>query len=126
MAVARLVAEGYDRRIARYARLRQRLLEGLVSLGLAPVPIPTGKASNLHVLVHQPAGLSYAQLHDAMLARGIVIYSDPATIQRGHVSFATMGAIDEAEIDCFLRALGEVLRERAPHDPRGDVLALSR
>jgi 2-aminoethylphosphonate aminotransferase len=125
VAVSRLVAEGYDRRVARYARLRRRLLEGLVRLGLSLVPVPEDKASNLHVLVHQPAGLSYAELHDALLVRGIVIYSDRATIERGHLFFATMGAIDESEIDYFLRALGEVLGERVPQERGGKRWARS-
>lgn len=126
VGVARLLAEGYEQRVARYAFLRTRLLDGVVRLGLSPVPIPAGRESNLHVLVHQPPGPSYAELHDAMLARGIVIYSDQATIDRGHVFFATMGAIDEAEVDYFLFALGEVLHELAPHDEHVNVSALPR
>jgi len=114
LAVRRLVAEGYDARVARYARLRRRLLDGLLAVGLSPVPIPPDKASNLHVLIHQPAGLTYAQLHDELLDRGFLIYSDRATIERGHLILATMGAIDESEVDLFLAALACVLRERLP------------
>jgi aspartate aminotransferase-like enzyme len=126
VAVARLIAEGYDQRVARYARLRARLFEGLVDLQLSPVLIPADKVSNLHVLMHQPPDLSYAALHDAMLSRGIVIYSDRATIERGHVFFATMGAIDEAEVDYFLRILREVLHAYAPDSRPADVRARSR
>ncbi|HXA16691.1 MAG TPA: aminotransferase class V-fold PLP-dependent enzyme [Thermoanaerobaculia bacterium] len=111
LAVRRLVEEGYEHRVARYAGLRLRLLEGLAGLGFVPVPIPSSKESNLHVLVHQPPGISYAELHDGLMERGITIYCDAATIERGHLFFATMGAIDQTDVDHFLQALRDVLEE---------------
>jgi 2-aminoethylphosphonate-pyruvate transaminase len=108
-AVIRLVEEGYDQRVERYRRLRERLLDGVIRLGLSPVPIPSDKVSNVHILVRQPPQLSYAELHDALRTRVIVIYSDAATIERGLVYFATMGAIEEADVDDFLVALHDVL-----------------
>jgi 2-aminoethylphosphonate-pyruvate transaminase len=118
LAVARLIAEGYDHRVERYARLRRRLLEGLIELGLQPVPLPADKVSNLQVLVRQPPGLTYAELHRALLARGIFVYSDRAAIERRQLCFAPMGAIDETEVDYFLGALAESLSERATQGRR--------
>jgi 2-aminoethylphosphonate-pyruvate transaminase len=126
VAVRRLVEEGYDHRVARYQRMRRRLLTGLVALGLSVVPVPAERASNINVLIEQPPGLSYAQLHDALLARGFVIYSDPATVGRGHVFFATMGAIDEREVDRFLAALGEVLQKQVPAPSATNAIGAER
>jgi len=113
VAVRRLVAEGYGQRVARYSRLRARLVDGLVERGIRLVAIPPDRVSNLYVLVEQPGGLSYAELHDGLLQHGITIYTDVPTQRRGHLALATMGAIGNDEIDRFLEALSSVLDARS-------------
>jgi 2-aminoethylphosphonate-pyruvate transaminase len=120
-AVDRLRDEGYDQRVARYRRLRARLVEGLVARGLTVVPIPADRVSNLYVLLEQPGSISYAELHDALLDQGVTIYTDVSTVARGRLTLATMGAIDEADIDHFLELFSAVLDEPEPNRKAAQV-----
>lgn len=123
VALQRLIAETYDGRVCRYRALRERLVCALTALGLRLVPLPAGRQSNILTLLYLPQGVAYQALHDKMLERGITIYSDQGTIERGMFFLATMGALTAEDVDYFVdhfaSALAELGYERpwdvAPH-----------
>jgi 2-aminoethylphosphonate-pyruvate transaminase len=111
VALQRLMAEGYEGRVRRYRQLKERLALGLESLGLRRVPISPARQANVHTLLYLPPGTSYQALHDKMRERGITIYSDRDTIEKGMFFIATMGAITSEDVDYFLDHLAAALGE---------------
>jgi 2-aminoethylphosphonate-pyruvate transaminase len=108
-ALDRLEAEGCDGRARRYRRLRDRLGEGVGRLGFELVPIPEEQRANILTLLRLPPGVSYRALHDRMLEAGVTIYTDQGTLGQGMIFFATMGALDESDVDYFLQHLDHAL-----------------
>lgn len=110
IALDRLASEGCTGRGWRYRRLRDRLGEGIARLGFEPVPVLSGSRANILTLAYLPPRLSYATLHDRLKETGITIYTDQGTLAQGMIFFATMGAIDEGDVDYFLDNIEGALR----------------
>jgi 2-aminoethylphosphonate-pyruvate transaminase len=108
-ALAELLEEGVDARIARYGRAARLLRDGFARLGLECV-LPQVRRSNTITALRMPAGRTYATLHDGLRARGFVVYEGQGTLASELFRVANMGAIPTAEFERFLIALGEVLR----------------
>ena len=107
-ALAELLAETVPGRIARYARAAALLREGFARLGLECV-LPPALRSNTITSLRFPAGRAYAELHDALRARGFVIYEGQGWFAREAFRVANMGALGREDFERFLGALGEVL-----------------
>lgn len=99
---------GWRERHARYARLAGWVEEGLAALGVRPL-LPDGARSVVLRAYHLPEGFGYATLHDAMKARGFVLYAGQGALADDVFRVSTMGAIQEADVERFLAAMGEVL-----------------
>jgi 2-aminoethylphosphonate-pyruvate transaminase len=65
--------------------------------------------SNTITSLRLPPGVTYAQLHDGLKARGFVIYEGQGWFAREAFRVANMGALGRADFERFVGALGEVL-----------------
>jgi 2-aminoethylphosphonate-pyruvate transaminase len=107
-ALAELLEEGVAAREARYASAARLLRDGFTRLGLACV-LPAAYRSNTITSLRMPDGHTYASLHDALKARGFVVYEGQGKLARELFRVANMGAVARADFERFLGALGEVL-----------------
>jgi 2-aminoethylphosphonate-pyruvate transaminase len=107
-ALAELLEEGVDTRIARYGVAAALLRYGFARLGLECVLPPELRSSTITSL-RFPPGLDYPTLHDALRARGFVIYEGQGPLARDLFRVANMGHLAAADFTRFLAALGEVL-----------------
>ena len=111
-ALAELLEETVDGRIARHAAAAGLLRTGFARLGLECV-LPQAVRSNTITSLRFPAGRTYATLHDALKARGFVIYEGQGWFAKEAFRVANMGALARADFERFLGALGEVLEAPA-------------
>ena len=72
--------------------------------------LPPELRSNTITALRFPAGRTYAALHDALKARGFVVYEGQGRLAREVFRVANMGHLEPADFERFLVALGEVLR----------------
>jgi 2-aminoethylphosphonate-pyruvate transaminase len=107
-ALAELLEETVAGRIARYAAAAALLRAGFAQLGLECV-LPPGLRSNTITSLRFPPGRGYAELHDALKARGYVIYEGQGWFAQEAFRVANMGALRRADLEGFLLAFGEVL-----------------
>jgi 2-aminoethylphosphonate-pyruvate transaminase len=108
-ALAELLEEGVGARIARYARAAAQLRAGFERLGLTCM-LPPALRSNSITALRFPAGRTYKELHDALKARGFVVYEGQGRLAREVFRVANMGHLGSDDFDAFLSALGEILR----------------
>ena len=108
-ALAELLEEGVGARIARYARAAAQLRAGFERLGLGCI-LPPALRSNSITALRFPAGRTYKELHDALKARGFVVYEGQGRLAREVFRVANMGHLRSDDFDAFLSALGEILR----------------
>lgn len=120
-ALDELLAEGLDRRVARYEALARRLRRGLRRLGLRPF-IPVGLMSPLLTTVELPVGFSADEFHDRVKSEGYIVYAGKGILRDRVFQVANIGALRCRHVDAFLGALGrivEVSRERPGRDLGG-------
>jgi len=108
-ALAELLEETVDARIARYASAATFLRVGFTRLGLECV-LPSALRSNTITSLRFPAGRTYRDLHDALKTRGFVIYEGQGAFAREAFRVANMGALARGDFTRFLAALDEVLQ----------------
>ncbi len=82
---------------------------GLAALGIAAA-IPAGESSVVLRAYHLPAGVSYAQLHDALKADGFVIYAGQGNLSKSLFRISTMGNLTSADIDRLLQCFARLLK----------------
>jgi 2-aminoethylphosphonate-pyruvate transaminase len=108
-ALAELLEEGVDARIARYAAAATLLRAGFTRLGLQGL-LPAERRSNTITALHIPPGHTYATLHDGLKLRGFVIYEGQGRLREEVFRIANMGHLGRPDFERCLVALGEVLR----------------
>jgi 2-aminoethylphosphonate-pyruvate transaminase len=92
---------GWAARHGRYAALAERVRLGLAELGIAAV-LPPEESSVVLRSYRLPAGTSYPALHDALKARGFVIYAGQGNLAERLFRISTMGEVSAADIDRLL------------------------
>jgi 2-aminoethylphosphonate-pyruvate transaminase len=107
-ALAELLEEGVEARLARYAGAAARLRAGFARLGLEVV-LPAALRSSSITALRLPKGRTYAELHDGLKARGFVVYEGQGRLARDLFRVANMGHLTSADFDRFLAALEQVL-----------------
>jgi 2-aminoethylphosphonate-pyruvate transaminase len=108
-ALDELASEGGWR--ARRTCYRQRLgriRRGLRELGIEGLLPETDSSCVLHGF-NLPTGMSYAELHDALKARGFVIYAGQSKLAEHIFRISMMGDITEADLTRLEAALREIL-----------------
>jgi 2-aminoethylphosphonate-pyruvate transaminase len=107
-ALQELLEEGVVQRIARYRTAAHLLRDGFESLGLKCL-LPPDLRSNTITSLELPAGFTYEALHDALKARGYVIYAGQGDLAARVFRVANMGHVSAEQFRGFLTALTEVL-----------------
>jgi len=99
-------------RVARFAEYRaraERVRTGLAALGIASV-VPPEESSVVLRAYRLPEGLSYTMLHDALKAKGFVIYAGQGPLSKTLFRIATMGNLTLSDMDRLLECFAELLR----------------
>jgi len=107
-ALAELLEEGVDARIARYGTAAALLRDGFERMGLRFI-LPPPLRSNSITSLALPAGRSYADLHDGLKRRGFVIYEGQGRLATEIFRVANMGHLTTGDFRRFLSALEEML-----------------
>jgi len=100
---------GWQARHARYAALSEQVRAGLAARGMASV-LPKDESSVVLRAFRLPAGVDYPFLHDALKARGFVIYAGQGDLSAELFRISTMGDIHAADIERLLSTFDEVTR----------------
>lgn len=108
-ALAELLKEGLEGRIARYQRAAQLLRKGFSRLGLEFL-LHEGLRSNTITSLYLPKGLSYQMLHNGLKQKGYIIYAGQGTLQTDIFRVANMGALKRSDFEGFIHHLEEVLK----------------
>ncbi|MGN6668989.1 MAG: 2-aminoethylphosphonate aminotransferase [Trinickia sp.] len=98
---------GWSARHARYAALAEQVRSGLASRGIASV-LPPEQSSVVLRAYDLPHGVAYEPLHDALKARGFVIYAGQGDLSKRLFRISTMGDIHSPDVDRLLRAFDEL------------------
>jgi 2-aminoethylphosphonate-pyruvate transaminase len=86
--------------------------DGLAALGIEAL-LPPDESSSRLTAFRLPAGVTYAALHDQLKRAGFVIYAGQGHLAGGIFRIATMGEIQETDLDRLLREIdGIVLAAR--------------
>jgi 2-aminoethylphosphonate-pyruvate transaminase len=107
-ALQELLEERVPQRVARYRMAASLLREGFDSLGLKCL-LPPDLRSNTITSLELPSGFTYEALHDALKARGYVIYAGQGELAARIFRVANMGHVTGQQFREFLTALQEVL-----------------
>ena len=110
-AIRELRAETVAARQRRYRECARRLRDGMEILGFQ-ILIPPEQRSSTLTTFRLPKGLTYPELHDALKARGFIIYAGQGGLREHAFRVANMGTLTPADMDRVLAAFREVLAER--------------
>ena len=110
-AVQELADETVEKRIERYQRLSKKMRGGLKELGFELLLLPDELQSNILTTLKMPEKMDYWRVHDKLKERGITIYSGKGVLDQRKFRVATMGSLNEEEVDWFLTNLREVMEE---------------
>ena len=100
---------GRAARYQRYSRLAERVRVGLDDLGVKAVIAP-GQSSVVLRSYSLPPNVTYANLHDALKARGFVIYAGQGGLAKSLFRISTLGHLTDADIERLISSFAESLR----------------
>ncbi len=89
-------------RYARYAALAEQVRTGLAAVGIETVLAPRESSVVLRAY-RLPKGVDYATLHDAVKARGFVIYAGQGDLSKTLFRISTMGELTPQDMDRLIR-----------------------
>jgi 2-aminoethylphosphonate-pyruvate transaminase len=92
-----------------YAGLAEQVRSGLAALGVESA-LPQGQSSVVLRAYRLPPDLTYVRLHDALKAKGFVIYAGQGDLAQTLFRISTMGDLTSADIDRLLKCFAELLR----------------
>ncbi|APR39088.1 2-aminoethylphosphonate aminotransferase [Paraburkholderia sp. SOS3] len=98
---------GWTARHARYAALAEQVRAGLAARGMASV-LPADQSSVVLRAYRLPGGVAYPQLHDALKARGFVIYAGQGGLSAELFRISTMGDIHAPDIERLLQGFDQL------------------
>ena len=104
-----LLREGVKGRIRRYRDLAVFLRKGFEGAGLRYLIGPEYRSNTITAL-HLPKGVTYEKLHDALKAKGFVIYAGQSRLRKVIFRIANMGQITIADARRLLAALRFALK----------------
>src|SRR6201991_3955953 len=94
---------GWSARHARYAALAEQARAGLAARGIGSA-LPAQESSVVLRAYRLPAGVTYARLHDALKARGFVIYAGQGGLSAELFRISTMGDIHAPDVERLLQS----------------------
>ncbi len=99
---------GRKQRQQDYLSRMQIVRNGFVALGIQPLLASSDCSCVLHAY-NLPAGCSYQQLHDALKAKGYVIYAGQGDLSRTIFRISAMGDINEDDMTRLVKKMGEIV-----------------
>jgi 2-aminoethylphosphonate-pyruvate transaminase len=96
-------------RYRHYAALAEQVRSGLAALGIESALSPEQSSVVLRAY-RLPPDLTYAGLHDALKAKGFVIYAGQGELSQTLFRISTMGNVTSADIDRLLKCFAQLLR----------------
>jgi 2-aminoethylphosphonate-pyruvate transaminase len=90
-----------------YRRRTRRIRDGLAAAGIQPL-LPPAESASMLTAFHVPDGVSYAEMHDRLKRAGYVIYAGQGGLAGRIFRIATMGAIEDRDLDCVIAEIGAV------------------
>ena len=108
-ALDELLEEGVAARILRYKKAALLIRTRAAALGLKPV-LPAESQANSLTAYYLPAGLTYAQLHDRLKAKGFLVAPAEGALEAKAFRVANMGDLTQADLEQFLTALESALK----------------
>lgn len=100
---------GVQARHARYAALAEQVRGGLAARGIVSI-LPPGESSVVLRAYALPPGVDYEALHDALKARGFVVYAGQGDLSKHLFRISTMGDIDAADMERLLNAFDALVK----------------
>jgi len=94
---------GWSARHARYAALAEQARAGLAARGIGSA-LPPQESSVVLRAYRLPAGVTYVRLHDALKARGFVIYAGQGGLSAELFRISTMGDIHAPDVERLLQS----------------------
>lgn len=88
-----------------YRRRTARVRKGLAAAGIHAL-LPAEESASMLTAFRLPAGLTYAALHDRLKRAGYVIYAGQGHLAAGIFRIATMGAVDDSDLDRVVEEVG--------------------
>ncbi len=107
---------GFTARTALYRRRAALVRAGFDRLGLKILVEPEAR-SNSVTMLRLPGSLSYERLHDALKAKGYVIYAGQGHLSRDYFRICTMGEIPWHRLETLETALAEAIGESHEQRP---------
>ena len=104
--------EGLQNRFARFRRHAEMIRKKMDVLGVKAA-IPKEHQSNTLTAFYLPDHMTYLELHDELKKRGYVIYAGQGPLESKIFRVANIGALTDQDIDGFLGAFQEVLKEKS-------------
>ena len=101
-------AGGWTARHRHYTQLAEQVRAGLARLGIHSVLTPEQSSVVLRAY-RLPDAMSYPTLHDALKARGFVIYAGQGALAASLFRASTMGCLTAEDMDRLLRSCAELL-----------------
>ena len=108
-ALEELRDETVPARVARMKRASRLLRDGFARLGLELL-LPEAVRSNTITTLALPGAMTYGELHDALKARGFVIYAGQGGLEKSVFRVANMGALAASDFEAFLVALEQSIK----------------
>lgn len=108
VALDELNKEGLKNRVVRYRQRAIFLRAGFKKLHL-PLVLDEKLLSNTLTALWLPKGLTYQQFHDRLKRAGFVVYAGQSELKGKIFRVAHMGALLQADLKGFLKAMKEVL-----------------
>jgi 2-aminoethylphosphonate-pyruvate transaminase len=104
---------GLAARHARYAGLAEQVRAGLARLGIDSV-LPPEESSVVLRAYRLPAGIDYPTLHDALKARGFVIYAGQGGLSKTLFRISTMGDVQAMDIARLIDGVRDTMQRTQP------------
>jgi len=111
IALDELIKEGLRNRIKRYKSLTVFLRKGFRDAGLEYLIEPKYHSNTITAL-RLPKGVTYDRLHDALKAKGFLIYAGQSRLKKIIFRIANMGQITGGDARRLLAALKAAVRKR--------------
>ncbi len=102
---------GWRARRDLYRRRTASIRDGLAAAGIRPL-LSAADNSSMLTAFQLPDGVSYAALHDRLKRAGYVIYAGQGALSGGIFRIATMGAIEDRDLECVIAEIGAAASAR--------------
>lgn len=109
-AIDEFFKEGAENRFKRYREMNEILVKGMVEIGFKKA-LEGVEESGLLTMFFEPENENYdfEKMHDLLYEKGFTIY--PGKIKENTFRLANMGAIEKEDIEKFLKAVVDALKE---------------